>query len=247
MADKDKKFGKGIPLAAGFDLGAQMPLDSRYQVATMQELVEHLDNNRAYRGMQVYVEEKNQVYYYTGEKWEVLVSTSNMVQYIDEMNLGDPCYFTGYEVPEDDKIWFFPAQNRTDTSYSYDDPIIDEIFAAIRTLQKQVQKLQTDVEYLKTHGGGRPPEEEEGEIYFLLEDGSGSLLTEEGAFLTLEESFIKVEEYLLMLEDGASFLLEDGSCILLEETIRQVNDTLLLLENGATLLLENGAYFKTEK
>ena len=36
-------FGKGIPLTAGFDLGAELPLDARVVVETFDDLQEHVD------------------------------------------------------------------------------------------------------------------------------------------------------------------------------------------------------------
>jgi hypothetical protein len=57
-------FGKGITVASGFDLGAKAPLDSRLVVDTFQELQDHIDNNRAYEGMIVYVIEHKTTYQY---------------------------------------------------------------------------------------------------------------------------------------------------------------------------------------
>ena len=68
MAEKDTKdlvFGKGIGVAAGFDLGAQKPLDSRATVATIADRDAHVTNNRAYPGMLVYVCEDEKTYQYT--------------------------------------------------------------------------------------------------------------------------------------------------------------------------------------
>ena len=58
----DNQFGKGIGVAAGFDLGAQKPLDSRVAVNTIAERDAHVENNRAYEGMLVYVAEANMTY-----------------------------------------------------------------------------------------------------------------------------------------------------------------------------------------
>ena len=58
----DNQFGKGIGVAAGFDLGAQKPLDARVAVNTIAERDAHVDNNRAYEGMLVYVAETNMTY-----------------------------------------------------------------------------------------------------------------------------------------------------------------------------------------
>lgn len=61
-------FGKGITIASGFDLGAETPLDSRLVVETFQELQDHIDNNRAYDGMIVYVVEHKKTYQYRDGK-----------------------------------------------------------------------------------------------------------------------------------------------------------------------------------
>ena len=58
----DNQFGKGIGVAAGFDLGAQKPLDARVAVNTIAERDAHVENNRAYEGMLVYVAEANMTY-----------------------------------------------------------------------------------------------------------------------------------------------------------------------------------------
>ena len=58
----DNQFGKGIGLAAGFDLGAQKPLDARIAVNTLAERDAHVTENRAYEGMIVYVAENNITY-----------------------------------------------------------------------------------------------------------------------------------------------------------------------------------------
>lgn len=63
------EFGKGIPLASGFDLGAKKPLDSRNVVDTIEERDIHVLENRAYEGMVVYVKEEKKQYRYDGEKW----------------------------------------------------------------------------------------------------------------------------------------------------------------------------------
>ena len=58
----DNQFGKGIGVAAGFDLGAQKPLDARIAVNTIAERDAHVENNRAYEGMIVYVAEAKKTY-----------------------------------------------------------------------------------------------------------------------------------------------------------------------------------------
>ena len=67
-------FGKGITVTSGFDLSAKAPLDSRLIAETLDELQEHIDNNRAYEGMMVYVKETQLTYQYLGERWMVFTS-----------------------------------------------------------------------------------------------------------------------------------------------------------------------------
>ena len=70
----DNQFGKGIGLAAGFDLGAKKPLDARIAVNTLAERNAHVTENRAYEGMIVYVAEEDMTYQLVkGEEAEQLV------------------------------------------------------------------------------------------------------------------------------------------------------------------------------
>ena len=175
--------------------------------------------------------------------------TGQWAEFVINQDIED-CYYLGSEEPESDKIWFFNSRESSSSEITYDNPLIAELFACIRSLQDQVTKLQADVEYLKINGGGGIPvepdspgddnddEETNTELFFMLEDG-GFFELEEGGFLILEEERVVTKESTLILEDGAQFLLEDGSLILLEETIISVKDNLMLLESGAELLLEN--------
>ena len=63
------EFGKGIPLASGFDLGAKIPLDSRIVVETIADRDAHVTGNRAYEGMRVYVIENKKNYQYIDSEW----------------------------------------------------------------------------------------------------------------------------------------------------------------------------------
>ena len=65
----DNQFGKGIGLAAGFDLGAQKPLDSRIAVNTIAERDAHVTENRAYEGMIVFVDETKLNYQLKNGVW----------------------------------------------------------------------------------------------------------------------------------------------------------------------------------
>ena len=60
----ENKFGKGISVVSGFDLGAAAPVDSKYTVATKAEMEAHKTGNRAYEGMQVFCEEDKTLYIY---------------------------------------------------------------------------------------------------------------------------------------------------------------------------------------
>lgn len=64
MAEQERKFGKGINVVSGFDLGAAAPVDSKYTVATKAEMEAHKTGNRVYEGMQVFCEEDKTLYIY---------------------------------------------------------------------------------------------------------------------------------------------------------------------------------------
>ena len=66
----DNQFGKGIGLAAGFDLGAQKPLDSRIAVNTIAERDAHVTENRAYEGMLVFVDATKLTYQLVNGEWK---------------------------------------------------------------------------------------------------------------------------------------------------------------------------------
>ena len=87
------EFGKGIPLASGFDLGAKKPLDSRDIVDTIAERDAHVTQNRAYEGMVVYVKENKKVYRYNGEEWIDCTSVN-----MDDIDLSD--YYTKEETEQ---------------------------------------------------------------------------------------------------------------------------------------------------
>ena len=82
-------FGKGISLAAGFDLGAKLPLDSRLVVNTIDELDAHVAGNRAYVGMLVYVIADGKNYQFDGNQFnelapEIDLSSYATIAYVDE-------------------------------------------------------------------------------------------------------------------------------------------------------------------
>lgn len=130
--------------------------------------------------------------------------------------------YVGEEEPENENaIWFDSGEDNVN-EITYDNPVVNEIFACIRTLQDQVKKLQEDVEYLKLYGGG----------------GSSGGGTDEPEETTISS---------LALETGGMFLLEDGGLLILENAIETITESILLLENGAQFLLENGANIKLEK
>lgn len=130
--------------------------------------------------------------------------------------------YVGEEEPENENaIWFDSGEDNVN-EITYDNPVVNEIFACIRTLQDQVKKLQEDVEYLKLYGGG----------------GSSGGGTDEPEETTISS---------LTLETGGLFLLEDGGLLILENAIETITESILLLENGAHFLLENGANIKLEK
>jgi hypothetical protein len=277
-------FGKGIPLASGFDYGAKSPLDSRICVNTIAERDEHVTSNRAYEGMLVYVTEEKKLYRYEENVWKVIPTSEDIPEKISELDNdrqfvtkdevdgiltesdyitkeevddilknvdleGDDCWHLGEVVPEDNDLIWFSGSTSTQSNYTYDNPVIQEIFASLKSLQRAVSKLQEDVEYIKIHGGGQGSGG--GTVTdnssLALEDGSLFLL-EDGSLLLLEEAIQQIADTILLLEDGAEFLLEDGGSIKLEEQNEQevIREPFLLMENSSELLLENNGNINLE-
>lgn len=259
-------FGKGIPLATGFDLGAKSPLDSRITVDTLEERDLHVTENRAYEGMLVFVTQEDTLYRYSKGEWKIIPTRDELVikaseldndinfttrEEVNSLIADGECTYVGSAMPDNkDVIWFTSSYDDQPTT-SYEDAIIRELFTSVRSLQQIVEglqqavvKLQEDVEYLKIYGGsggsGGSDEDDNKLSTLTLEDGSLFLL-EDGGLLLLEKTIEQVQNALLLLENGAEFLLEDGSSILLEKQDTVVtNGQLMLLENGGEMLLENG-------
>ena len=82
----DNQFGKGIGVAAGFDLGAQKPLDARIAVNTIAERDAHVENNRAYEGMVVFVDETKKSYQLINGVWvELLKAEQDRLDALEAM------------------------------------------------------------------------------------------------------------------------------------------------------------------
>lgn len=167
----------------------------------------------------------------------------------------------GNEEPENlDAIWFDNGEGDVD-EIVYDNPIINELFECINSLQNQIQQLQADVEYLKINGGGsgggtRPPDDSDedndnenittNECFMILEDG-GMFLLEDGSYLLLETSEKVINDSVLALETGGLFMLENGGYMILENNIESITNSILMTENGGNLLLENSGKILLEK
>ena len=68
-----KYFGSNIPVAAGFDLAAQRPLDAREVVAKYSDLATIPDIQK-YAGLKVYVEEQKKYHFWDGSTWQAEVN-----------------------------------------------------------------------------------------------------------------------------------------------------------------------------
>lgn len=165
--------------------------------------------------------DKKELKYLVNELKKVFASKPDLESLRDVINEDllefDPnITYIGDKEPENTNvIWFDNSESSNTGEITFDNPIVSELFACIRTLQEQVQQLQSEVEYLKIYGGG----------------GNSSPDTPSTPDIMIESH--------LILEDGGMFLLEDGGCMLLEQTIESITNS-LLLENGANVLLENG-------
>ena len=177
-------------------------------------------NNKADKSQVENLDNKIKTYYYNKAFIDATYYDKNKIDDIIE-NLDidtESCAYVGDYVPEDDeKIWFSDGVKTAGDGITYDNPLMQELFACINILQQQIKELQDEVAYLKIHGGGNGSGGSDNEDisgdYLVLEDGS-ILLLEDGSNFLLENN-VKIDNNIL-LEDGFELLLEDGSSFLLE-------------------------------
>lgn len=118
-----ENFGKGIPLAIGFDLGAKTPLDARCFVDTLAERDEHVELNRAYEGMIVYVSETENIYRWNGVEWEIIPTKDYVDKAVENVKIdADALELTKY-VSKDEF-----EENHVPINRAEIDTLIDEIF-----------------------------------------------------------------------------------------------------------------------
>ena len=72
-----KYFGKGIPVASGFDLNAKAPLDARTVASNLEELNAMPDIQR-YDGLMVYVESEERNYQLINGEWQQLATSGDV-------------------------------------------------------------------------------------------------------------------------------------------------------------------------
>ena len=89
------KFGKGIPLTTGFDLGTTGPLDSRTVVDNLDD-INNYNPDLLYPGLLVYVIEENQNYQYNGTAWQTLKVEGDMGTPEGDVDLSN--YYTAPQV-----------------------------------------------------------------------------------------------------------------------------------------------------
>ena len=204
--------------------------------------ISELDNDNEY----VTKEEVDEILKNTDLDNDDYITKEELDEILENVDLeGEDCWHLGDVVPEDnEKIWFSSSTSTTQQEeITYNNPIIQELFASIKSLQNAVTKLQADVEYIKIHGGGQgsgggSEEDTTNNSSLALEDG-GLFLLEDGSLLLLENAIQEISDTILLLENGAEFLLEDGGSIMLEQQNAVTTDPILLMENNSELLLEN--------
>ena len=64
-----KYFGTNIPVASGFDIAANRPLDPRTVVETYSDLAT-IPAIQLYAGLTVYIEDEEKSYFYNGSNWK---------------------------------------------------------------------------------------------------------------------------------------------------------------------------------
>lgn len=127
-------FGKGITVASGFDLGAKAPLDSRLIAETLDELQEHIDNNRAYEGMMVYVKETQLTYQYLGERWMVFTNGG-----------GDGFVHIGSDLPPDKQYLWIDTSTQTEKITSKYVEMLDETKNKLNGLSSKMTFIEENI------------------------------------------------------------------------------------------------------
>ena len=89
------KFGKGISITTGFDLGTDGPLDSRTVVDNLND-INNYNPSLLYPGLLVYVIEENQNYQYNGTAWQTLKVEGDVGIPEDDIDLSN--YYTAPQV-----------------------------------------------------------------------------------------------------------------------------------------------------
>lgn len=120
-------YGKGIPLSTGFDLGAELPLDSRLTVDTIDELNAMVLGHRAYVGMRVYVTSVKREYRYNGTEWELVPDKTYVDEAIANVKISDEQlanYATKDEIPTK------TSQLENDSSFATENFVTNKIAEA---------------------------------------------------------------------------------------------------------------------
>ena len=268
-------FGKGIPLASGFDLGAKAPLDSRIAVQNIQERDAHVINNRAYEGLRVYVIDESCEYLWNGNEW-LLIPSKQYVDdaianvKIDESQLAN--YATKDEIPtktsELTNDSNFATESYVDSSISNikieggdnhylgdEEPTNDNIiwFSNETNYQQQItydnpiiQEIFSSLRSLK-----KAVTQLQSDVEYLKANGGGSTPDvpdiPDIPDIPVDPDIPNVNDsYFFLLEDGGQFFCEDGSYLVLEDYVLPITTPILTLEDGSSLLLEDGSYIILE-
>ena len=232
-----------------FKYGGRKFLDDRESFDTIETMKNY---EKVPDGFITYCKENGKRYEFNSNN-EVNELTGKWSEFSVKSTISEDVHYIGSDTPDDEEvIWFDTNSKENSSDITINNPLIAELFSCIQMMQKQINDLQAEVEYLKLHGGGGnlpdipddPDINEDTFIYFALEDG-GLFELEDGGFLILEEERVVIKESTLALEDGMRFLLEDGGFILLEEDsdddVIVAKDNILLLESSGELLLENNS------
>ena len=191
-------------------------LDARQSFDTLEAMN---SCNDVPEGFITYCKEDGNRYEYKDGVWKEYVVTSSGDS---NVSVDDIIHYGTDEPTNDNVIWFFP--DTYSQEITIDNPLIIELISTIQAMQKQINRLEKDVEYLKIHGGGggtvdptpTPTPTPTTYSYLVLEDGS-KLLLETGESILLEEQKTTViSSNNVLLEDGSKALLENGEKLLLE-------------------------------
>ena len=229
-------FDTGILLTAGFSLSSQAPLDGRSVVELLTDLDAHIEENRAYEGMCVYVKENKKIYIFNGSTWEEFVGGGSSEKQIKDWVSGssflegDYIYHEGeiYRCLTSNSDVDFDEANWEQLTYGIDELSKEDVERLLGLTKEEIEAmadliLDTEVRIDKTYSSSKIYQD----IQQCLNDSKAFTLLELGKFSGA--SYKVVASTSEMTSESIIYLLASGNTY----------DMYIVEEDGATTKIGN--------